>query len=70
MSNIDFFKREVAKSFKYHIAKEIGPKILNFIKSEINYAIDKKIKDLRRNNDNSIKPQHNSRKSKNTHSTK
>lgn len=67
MSNIDFLKREVIKSFKYHIAKELGPRILNFIKSEVNIALDKKINELK-NNDNPIKPQHNNRKSENLNS--
>ena len=70
MSNIDFFKKEVAKSFKYHIVKELTPRILKFIKTEVNNVLDNKIKDLRKNNDNTVKPQHNIRKSKNTDSIK
>lgn len=66
MGNIDFFKKELTKSFKYHLAKELGPRILQFIKSEVNFVLDRKINELRRNNDNTVKPQHNHRKGKNS----
>ena len=70
MGNIEFFKKELTKSFKYHLAKELGPKILEFIKSEMNFALDRKINDLRNKNDNTVKPQYNNRKSKNITPTK
>ena len=69
MGNIDFFKRELTNSFKHHLAKELAPRLLQFIKSEVNFVIDNKINELRKNNDNTIKPQHNNRKGKNPNST-
>ncbi len=66
MGNIDFFKKELTKSFQHHISKEVVPRALRFVKDELNILLDKKISELKYNNDNTVKPQHTDRKSKNT----
>ena len=70
MGNIDFFKKELTKSFQHHISKEVLPKALQFVKDELNILLDKKISELKYNNDNTVKPQHTDRKSQNTNSPK
>lgn len=70
MGNIDFFKKELTKSFQHHISKELVPRALEFVKDELNILLDKKISELKYNNDNTVKPQHTDRKSKNTNSSK
>lgn len=66
MGNIDFFRKEVVNNFKYHIYREVAPRALSFIKDEVNIFLDQKINTIRKTqNDNTVKPQHFTRKSKN-----
>lgn len=68
MDKMNLFKRELLKGLKYHFGKELGVRTLEFIKNEVNIYLNKKIKDLK--HDNTVKPQHDFRKSKNSHTTK
>lgn len=70
MGNIDFFKKELTKSFQHHISKEVIPRALQFIKDELNILLEKKINEFKYNNDNTVQPQHIDRKSKNINSPK
>jgi hypothetical protein len=69
MGNIEFFKKELTKSFKNHLERE-APKMLDFIRDELNILLDRKINELRKINDNTVKPQYVDRKSENPNSTK
>ena len=68
MDKMNVFKKELVKGLKYHFGRQLGARALRFIKNEVNIFLDRKINDL--NNDYTVKPQHDSRKSKDTHSTK
>lgn len=70
MDNIKLLKKELAKSLKYHLIHQVVPRALTFARDEISIFINKKIKELDKNNDNAIKPQHFNRKSQDSHSIK
>jgi hypothetical protein len=68
MGNIELFKRELTKSLKTHFVRKVMPRALQFIKNEINILLDSNINKLK--NDNTVKPQRNHRKSKDTNPSK